>query len=278
MTAPAVESVLTLQELRDHAALLERSALHGRAVTEAAIDARRPGCPEYPGTAPSDWLVYVSWLARQLGGGAADARTRSLAQVKLDAAGDTPVLVRLACGETIAVQPKSARALLYMRALDAEARQIGPEIAAVLDGDAPAPEAVHAAVWGAVLQSKSLQLWLWVAIDGIDLPFDERAEDPVPPPVVQRIRARDLLPIMEAHYTVNQLDLELLVQHFPTRGESRGDRSFADVLGAIASERGVPTPTLFTGVTVRGLYHQALASAQVAEDARQRHDRARGRA
>jgi hypothetical protein len=172
------------------------------------------------------------------------------------------------------VQPKSANALLLMRALDAEWRRVGPQVAALLDSEDPVPEAVHAAVWSAVLQAQSLQLWVWAAIEGFDLPFDTNAAEPTPPAITQQLRATDLMRLMEAHVQINYTDLEILAAAFPVRdADERRARSLSDTLAAIASEHGVPTSTLFTGRTVRGLYHQALVTAQVADDAKR--DRAR---
>lgn len=278
MTTPPAESVLTLQELRNAAAQLERVALAAGGVTESELDARRPGAPEYSDDGPGAWLAYHGWIASRTGPAARADHGRAVAQVKLDAAIDAPVPVRLECGETVFVQPKSARALLYMRGLDAELRAIGPTVAALLDGDEPVPSAVHAAVWGAVLQSESLAFWIWTAIEGLDLPFDPAAgEAAAPPAITRQVRARDLLRLLEAHQQVNQGDLEILVRLFPTQGEDRPARDLADVLAAIAGERGVATATLFTSVSLRSLYHQALSSALVAEDAKRRAARADGR-
>ncbi len=276
MTTPPAEPVLTLQELRNAVELLERAALGGRGVTESEIDARRPGGPDYPDLSPGAWLAYHGWLAMRVGAGERPASGRDLAAVKRDAAADAPVPVQLENGETKHVQPKSAHALLLMRALDAEWRRVGPQVAALLDGPDPVPEAVHAAVWGAVLQAQSFQLWVWAATEGIDLPFDISGAEPTVPAWTRAISARDLLALMEAHVGLNYTDLEILAQAFPVRdAEERPVRPLADVLAAIASEQGVPTSTLFTGRTVRGLYHQALVTAEIADDAKRSRDRAR---
>jgi hypothetical protein len=274
VTAPSADPVLTLQELRNAVELLERAALAARGATAEELDARRPGGAAYPDPSPGAWLSYHGWLGMRAAGGERPSTTRDLAAVALDAAADAPIPVQLRTGETVHVQPKSANALLLMRALDAEWRRVGPQVAALLDGEDPVPESVHAAVWAAVLQAQSLQLWVWAAIEGVDLPFDVRGSEPTPPAITTQIRAADLLRLMEAHVQINYSDLEILAAAFPVRdSDERRARSLEDTLAAIASEHGVPTSTLFTGRTVRGLYHQALVTARIADDAKR--DRAR---
>lgn len=270
MTTPTPDPVLTLQTLRNAVAGLERVAVGAGSVTEEELDTRRPGGTDYPADTPEEWLAYHAWIAGRAMGVERPRSTRALATIKEDAATDRPIPVVLSSGDVVQVQAKSARALMFLRALDLEMRAIGPELVALLDADVPADDATHASVWGTLLQSKLMQLWIWIACDGVDLPFPESSEDPVVPAWVTSVRPRDLLLILEAHLQINQLDLEILVRQFPT---SRGDgppREVADVLGALAHERGVPTTTLMCARSLRSLYQQAQAAAVLAHDAKRR--------
>lgn len=267
------DDLLSLQAVRDAAAALERVALSLGTVTEAELDGRRPGAIDYPGETAPDWLTFHAWIAARALGAERPRASRALRDVKLDAATDRPRVVTLTSGATVTVQPKSARALFVMRALDAELRAVGPEVAAVLAGEEPTSEAVHAAVWGPILQSRLLQVWLWIATESIDLPFAEDAKDVEPPVALQSLRPQDVLAIVEAHVQVNQLDLEILVHQFPTASADGPARELADVLGALAHERGVPTATLMCAASVRSLYQQALAAALLAADAKRRSGR-----
>lgn len=275
MTTPPAEPILSLQELRNAVELLERAALGGQGVTPQELDGRRPGSPDYPDVSPGAWLSYHGWVAMRVGAPARATAVRPLDVVRRDAAADAPRAVVLDSGATVHVQPKSARAILLMRALDAEWRRIGPEVAALLDGPDPVPEAVHVAVWAAVLQAQSFQLWCWAAVEGHDLPFNVNGPEVEAPAFTAQLTARDLIRLMQAHVELNYTDLEILAEAFPQRdaGDRRA-RDIADVLGAIAGERGVPTSTLFTGSTVRSLYHQAYVAAWTAEDARRARQRA----
>jgi len=259
-TAPAAD--LPLQVLRNAVADLERVVVTLGA-TEGDLDAHRPGGAVQPGLTALDWLTYYGWLsARAVAAHAPSGR--SALDVSDDAAMDRPLPVTLESGDVLHVHPKSARALFVLRALDAELQAIGPAVAALLAGEMPAPEATHAAVWGPLLQSRLLQLWVWVATDGIDLPFEETAPDPPIPARYHALRPRDVFRILEAHVQVNQLDLELLVRQFPSTDTGAAPRSVADVLAAVAHEQGIPTATLMCARSLRGLYHQAQAAAVAA--------------
>lgn len=262
---PDPQPTLSLQVLRNAVADLERVVV-AAGVADTALEAQRPGGADCPGETPLDWLGYYGWLAGQAAG-AARPTMRGLAAVTHDAATDRPLPVVLTSGEVLQVQPKSARALFVLRALDAELQAIGPVVAALLDGETPAPAAVHAAMWGPILQSRLLRLWLWIATEGVDLPFDETAADPEIPALYATLRPQDVFRVLEAHVQVNQLDLELLVRQYPTTADGAAPRAVADVLAAVAHEQGVPTATLMCARTLRGLYHQAQAAAEQARAA-----------
>lgn len=260
--------VLTLQELRNATELLEGEGVASGRLTAAALDARRPGTgADYPDDGPQTWLAYYGWLAAQCAAPPA-TNPRSLAAVQADAAADAPVVVPLAAGDVVAVQPKSAAALVLMRGLDAQWRAIGPQVAALLDQPDGAPAAVHSAVWGAVLESLSLRLWLWAATTGIGIPFDEAAPALTPPAWTATVTARDVAAIWRAFVQVNHEDLALLTQAMPWREDRGTTRTLEEVIAAIAQERGQPTRTVYCLESVRSLYLQALAAAQTADAAR----------
>jgi hypothetical protein len=81
VTTPPADPVLTLQELRNAAAQLERVALAAGGVTEQSLDERRPGSTGYPDVSPGAWLAYHGWLGMRAGGAERPSTTRDLAAV-----------------------------------------------------------------------------------------------------------------------------------------------------------------------------------------------------
>ncbi len=263
MTAEATPPVLTLQELRNSAELLEREVVALHRATDAELDARRPQADVPPAIVASAWFAYACWLAERKGGAAPKA-DRPLAQVLHDSLADEPVRLTLVHGYEMRVHAKSLNTLLVLEGIDAELRQIFAQLAAVQD-----PETMFDGVAGAelvarLLESKSFRRWAWILDhEGPRLPFADDATEAEPPAWTQDLRAEDVERIWLAHMQVNRRDIEFLAAAFPS--DRQGERSrlpLSGFLGAQAAEDGVPPKMYLFDRSLRSIFAGCIARAE----------------
>jgi hypothetical protein len=285
--AAETPEVLTLQQIRSTADVLERQVLATRRLTEEKVEARRPGGAKFPEDTAASWLAYAIWLGEQLGGATTDSTQRPLAQVMHEALADTPIVLDLSGGERVAVHPKSLDALLMLEALDAGIEQLLKDMAVVLAVETSELSEDDAIAWNkqraaaqlsaAMLKRKSLQLFVWILIhEGPGLPFSETDADPDAPPVVKTLTGDDLAAIVTAHLMVNRRDIDFLAAAFPAdRDGERSRLPLSGWLGASASEAGAASRQLMRERTLRSEIAKGVAAAEVmrAAQARAKTDR-----
>lgn len=264
MTAEETPPVLTLQELRNAAELLEREAVALHRVTDSELDARRPQSDVPAAAQAAAWFAYCCWLAERKGGAAAKA-DRPLAQVLHDSLADEPARITLRSGQEIAVHPKSLDTLLVLEGIDAGLRQLQGQLDAAgglaaldLEGGAGA-EFIRQ-----LLTSKALRFFVWVLSEpGPGLPFDIAGDDVSPPDWTATLHAEDVERIWLAHLQVNRRDIEFLAAAFPS--DQQGQRSrlpLSGFLGAQASEDGVAPKVYLFDRTLRSLFAACIARAE----------------
>ncbi len=273
----AAATVLTLQELRDAAAALERAAVAAGRITEGGLDAHRPGLPEASELDPQAWLRYYGWLAVQLAEPAKTAR-RPLPQVLHEALNDEPVPVALRSGVQVAVHPKSLDTLLWLEGLDADVEQCLDELRELVDAEAAdAATPAQARFLAALLKGLALRLFVWTLTHpGVGRPFTEEERDPEPPDWTAALHAEDVEALFRAHLQVNHDDLEFLAQAFPSGRRPDATRlPLSGFLGAMAHEWGLSAKVVMRQWSLRGLYAQAITAAQTQREAMAAADRGR---
>src|SRR5690606_21780700 len=129
----------------------------------------------------------------------ASASTRPLDQVLHEALADTPVPVTLRCGEMVSVYAKSLDTLLWLEALDQDLVTARAQLAALVEAEATAPDAVpdpavaRARLLERLLNGLSLRLFAWVlCTEGPELPFAENEPDPEPPAWTRMLHVEDV--------------------------------------------------------------------------------------
>lgn len=221
-----------LDVIRGACPLLELAARAERGVTDADLAAQRPA-----GDAAEDWSAwwrYHTWLSRTLAQGQSAQRPAAHAPagaadlddaILLDAYRSQPRVVRLApAGDldgprpTVTVYPKSAHALLELRARDLLLAQYADAIATLQAATDPdAIEVVQRA--HRELDYQHLCAAWTLTHPGPGLPYERhddatdaviRDEHPTPPREIVDLSPFELLAISRAGRAVNQLRLEAL--------------------------------------------------------------------
>lgn len=273
MSDAALPPVLTLQELRNSAELLEREVVALHRATDAELDARRPQADVPPAALASAWFAYAVWLAERKGGAAAKA-DRPLAQVLHESLADEPAVVQLRNGGTLRVHPKSLNTLLVLEGIDADLRQLVRQVAAVQGETDPLDGVAGAELVQRLLTARGLQRFVWVLDHaGPGLPWAEDAAEAEPPEWTTTLHSEDVERIWLAHLQVNRRDIEFLAAAFPSdRAGERSRLPLSGFLGSQAAEDGVPPKvylfdrslrSIFASCIVRAETHrQAMASAR----------------
>ena len=263
MTDEATPPVLTLQELRNSAELLEREVVALHRATDAELDARRPGADVPPALVASAWFAYACWLAERKGGAAAPA-SKPLAQVLHESLADEPVTVALRRGHAARVHAKSLNTLLVLEGIDAELRQLFAQLREVQGGEEVLDGVAGAELLARLLESQALRRFVWILDHpGPGLPFAEDAATADPPAWTAELHAEDVEAIWLAHLQVNRRDIEFLAAAFPSdRQAERSRLPLSGFLGAQASEDGVAPKVYLFDRSLRSLFAACIARAE----------------
>jgi hypothetical protein len=274
VTTETAPDVLTLQDLRNTAELLERESVALGRLDAAQLDARRPGASAtYPRTTPQDWMLYALWLSRACGAGDETIRRRPLTQVVHEALAETPAGVTLRSGLRVEIYAKSLDTLLFCEALDADLAAVHDQLCAAIV--AAAGEDGHLAVARFLERLNTrlaFRLYCWIlSAPGPGIPFSEHDADPAIPSWTATLHAEDVAALYRAHQQVNRDDLAFIAAQFPPEVSAAKSRlPLSGFLGAMAHEMNLAAREVMRNFTVRGLFAQAIVAAETHRAARAR--------
>lgn len=178
-----------------------------------------------------------------------------------------PVRVVFEDGSIRSVHPKSYHALRWLDTLD---KSVSDVVVAVADIGTDT-DALKAITLLPLVESLAVRAWAWVLThEDAGLPFDE--SQPLEPPAwTFTITPKDLLELFRAHIAVNVERLRIISEAFPSdRNEGTSRLSLSGFLGGMANETGNRSSDLLRRWSLGEAFAQAVASAQIAREARER--------
>lgn len=240
--------------LRERCAHLREHLLRAKLVTEAEVDAFRPGGDENPHAGREGWIWYWAQLIRftdRVGQPekVAAAERDEARREALRGLREAPVAVELVAVDesgaprTLSVYPKSFDALCLVDELDLGIRWL-VSLAERLEGSTNA-EAVLRRQECLRAASELHQVIAWIACTpGAGLPFDPTLPHPAAPAPFNTLDAFDLLALIGAYHRVNRTRFQA-VARLLRRGGDEGDAASWETLAtAVAADQRCPVEYL----------------------------------